>query len=239
MAIKMKEMPIAERPYEKLELKGEKTLSNAELLAIIIKTGTKNESSVDLAYKILNLNTNSKKDDLSFLKNLSLEEFMQIKGIGKVKAIQLKAICELAVRMNKPSNYKNIKIKSPEDMAKIVMDELKNEKNEIVKLIMLDSRNHIVKITDIARGGCNFANFSISEILGEALKTKSPKIILIHNHPSGSSEPSKKDIDITYAIYDACQIVGLELVDHLVIGNMEYTSIMSKIFNQINHKKNI
>ena len=106
----MKDLPEAERPYEKLELQGEKTLSNAELLAIIIKTGTKNETSIDLAYKILKLNKNTKEDDLNFLKNISLEELMQIKGIGKVKAIQLKAICELAVRMTKPSNYKNIQI---------------------------------------------------------------------------------------------------------------------------------
>lgn len=233
MAIKMKEMPVSERPYEKLELQGEKTLSNAELLAIIIKTGTKNESSVDLAYKILKLNPNTKEDNLSYLKNISIEEFMQIKGIGKVKAIQLKAICELAVRMNKPINYKNIQIKSPEDMAKVVMNELKNETKEIVKLVMLDNRNKIVKMQNIATGGSNFANFSISEILGEALKTKTPKIILIHNHPSGNSEPSTRDIEITYSIYNACQTVGLELIDHIVIGNNEYTSIMSKIANEI------
>lgn len=229
----MKEMPVSERPYEKLELQGEKTLSNAELLAIIIKTGTKNESSVDLAYKILKLNPNTKEDNLSYLKNISIEEFMQIKGIGKVKAIQLKAICELAVRMNKPINYKNIQIKSPEDMAKVVMNELKNETKEIVKLVMLDNRNKIVKMQNIATGGSNFANFSISEILGEALKTKTPKIILIHNHPSGNSEPSTRDIEITYSIYNACQTVGLELIDHIVIGNNEYTSIMSKIANEI------
>ncbi|MBO4293378.1 MAG: DNA repair protein RadC [Clostridia bacterium] len=233
MAIKMKEMPVSERPYEKLELQGEKTLSNAELLAIIIKTGTKNESSVDLACKILKLNQSTKEDDLSYLKNISIEEFMQIKGIGKVKAIQLKAICELAVRMNKPTNYKNIQIKSPEDMAKVVMNELKNETKEIVKLVMLDNRNQIVKMSDIATGGSNFANFSVSEILGETLKTKAPKIILIHNHPSGNSEPSQRDIEITSSLYNACQIVGIELIDHIVIGNAEYTSIMSKIANEL------
>lgn len=233
MAIKMKEMPVAERPYEKLELHGEKTLSNAELLAIIIKTGTKNESSLDLAYKILKLNQNTKEDNLNFLKNVSLEEFMQIKGVGKVKAIQLKAICELAVRMNKPSNYKNIQIKSPEDMANVVMNELRNETKEIIKLVMLDNRNQIIKILEIASGGNNFANFSIPEMLGETLKTKAPKIILIHNHPSGKSEPSNRDIEITIDLYNACQTVGIELIDHIVIGNMEYTSIMSKIADQL------
>ena len=111
MTIKIKELPSAERPYEKLELYGEKNLSNAELLAIIIKSGTKEETSVQLAQKILKLNENAKEDNLNFLRNISIEELMQIKGIGKVKAIQLKAVCELGVRMSKPSNYKKIKNK--------------------------------------------------------------------------------------------------------------------------------
>ena len=232
----MKEMPIAERPYEKLELYGEKSLSNAELLAIIIKTGTKNETSIDLARKILKLNQNSKEDELNFLKNISIEEFMQIKGIGKVKAIQLKAICELTIRMNKPINYKRIQIKKPEDMAKIVFEELRNETKEIIKLVMLDNKNQIIKMMNIAIGGNNFANFSVTEILGETLKTKAPKIILIHNHPSGNSKPSQRDIDITAKLYKAAQTIGIELLDHIVIGNMEYTSIMSEIANQLEGK---
>ena len=108
--MKMKELPKAERPYEKLELFGEKVLSNAELLAIIIKSGTKEETSVQVAQKILKLNNNYGDDSLNFLRDLSLQELMEIKGIGKVKAIQLKAICELAIRMIKPSNYLETKI---------------------------------------------------------------------------------------------------------------------------------
>lgn len=237
MAIKIKDLPTSERPYEKLELYGEKTLSNAELLAIILKTGTKNETSIDLAQKILNLNQNSKEDELSFLKNKSIEEFMQIKGIGKVKAIQLKAICELSIRMNKPSNYRKIQIKKPEDVAKILFAEFKNETKEIIKLVMLDNKNKILKIINVAFGGNSFANFSIAEVLGETLKTKAPKIILIHNHPSGSSKPSKEDINITIKLYKAATIIGVELLDHIVIGNMEYTSIMSEIINKLD--KNI
>ena len=234
MAIKIKDLPFAERPYEKLELYGEKHLSNAELLAIIIKTGTKNETSLELAQKILKLNQNTKEDELNFLSNISLEEFMQIKGIGKVKAIQLKAVCELSKRMNKPTNYKKIQIKKPDDMAKLMFAELKDETKEIVKLVMLDSKNMITKILDVAVGGSNFANFSITEILGETLKAKVPKIIVIHNHPSGSSEPSQKDIDVTINLYTVAKTMGIELLDHIVIGNMEYTSIMSKIANENN-----
>lgn len=233
MSIKIKELPYAERPYEKLELYGEKALSNAELLAIVIKSGTKQETSVELAQKILKLNKNTKEDELNFLRNVSIEEFQQIKGIGKVKAIQLKAVCELAIRMSKPSNYKQIKIKSPQDIAKILLNELRCEKKEIVKLIMLNNKNEIVKMMNVAIGGNNFANFSVTEILGETIKIKAPKIILVHNHPSGDSTPSKKDIEITATLYKAAMTVGVELVDHLVIGNMEYTSIMGEIAKKL------
>lgn len=236
MAIKIKDLPTAERPYEKLELYGEKTLSNAELLAIIIKTGTKNNTSVDIARKILKINQNSKEDELNFLKNISIEEFMQINGIGKVKAIQLKAVCELASRMNRPANYKHIQIKKPEDMAQILYGEFKNETKEIIKLVMLDNKNRIKKMLNIAIGGNNFANFSITEVLGEALKEKAPKIILIHNHPSGSSKPSKQDKEITIKLYQGATIVGIELLDHIVIGDMEYTSIMSEIACKLEKK---
>ena len=183
MSIKIKELPYAERPYEKLELYGEKALSNAELLAIVIKSGTKQETSVELAQKILKLNKNTKEDELNFLRNVSIEEFQQIKGIGKVKAIQLKAVCELAIRMSKPSNYKQIKIKSPQDIAKILLNELRCEKKEIVKLIMLNNKNEIVKMMNVAIGGNNFANFSVTEILGETIKIKAPKnlVLLFYN----------------------------------------------------------
>lgn len=233
MSIKIKELPSAERPYEKLELYGEQALSNAELLAIIIKSGTKDETSVELAQKILKLSENSKENNLSFLNNVCIEELMQIKGIGKVKAIQIKAVCELAVRMFKPANYKKIKIKSPQDVANVLMNELKNEKKEIIKLVILNNKNVIIKIKNIAIGGSNFANFSMSEVLGEAIKAKAPKIILVHNHPSGDSTPSQKDIEVTYSLYDAANIVGIELLDHLVIGDMQYTSIFGEIAKKV------
>ena len=119
MSLKIKELPETERPYEKLELYGEKTLSNAELLAIIIKSGTREETSVQIAQRILNLNQDPQMGDISFLKEISLEQLKNIKGIGRVKAIQIKAICELAVRMSRPSNYKKIKIYGTDDLAKI------------------------------------------------------------------------------------------------------------------------
>lgn len=235
MSIKMKELPETERPYEKLELYGEKMLSNAELLAIIIKTGTKEETSVQLAQKILNMNK-QKENNLNFLQELTIQELTEIKGIGKVKAIQIKAICELSNRMAAPSNYKKVKITKPEDLAKIFLSELRFEKNEIAKLIILNNKNEILRILDIAKGGTNFANIGIKDIFAEPIKMKAPKIMLVHNHPSGDATPSKADIEFTERIYEAALMLGIELLDHIVIGNMKYVSIFSKMISEENNQ---
>lgn len=184
MKLKIKELPISERPYEKLELYGSNMLSNSELLAIIIKSGTKGENSVDIAQKILKLNNNEDTDDLRFLCNISIEELTKVNGIGKVKAIQLKAIGELAKRISKPINKKIIKIKNTKDVANLLMEELRYEKQEILKVIILNSKNVVLKIINVSLGGTNFASISPKEILTEPVKMGAPKIILVHNHPS-------------------------------------------------------
>ena len=223
----IKELPETERPYEKLELYGEKNLSNAELLGIIIKTGTKNCTSVDIARHILKLNDNLDSNDLNFLRFLSIEEMAKIKGIGRVKAIQLKAVCELANRMNQPLNYKKIKIKEPNDVVKILMNQMQYEKVEVVKVLLLDTKCNIIKIRDIAIGGKNFVNIGMKEVLSESVKVGAPKIILAHNHPSGNSTPSKQDYEVTFKLDQAAKLLGIELLDHIVIGKNEYTSIKS------------
>jgi len=226
MSIKMKEMPLSERPYEKLELYGEKSLSNAELLAIIIKTGTREESAVVLAQKILN--KIPRDNNIRALSEISIEELTKIKGIGKVKAIQIKAAIELASRMARPVNKLKIKIKSTEDAAKLLMEELRYEKREIAKLLMLDNKNTLLKIIDISLGGTNFAIIEPKNVLSEPIKMNVPKIILAHNHPSGDVAPSKGDFLVTDRIYDAADIMGIELLDHIIIGDGKYQSIMKK-----------
>lgn len=266
MTIKIKQLPETERPYEKLEIYGEKMLSNAELLAIIIKSGTKENTSVELANKVLSLLDNDnvknssqeifdnkklckricvKENDtntenlkeigiqesnnrLQSLQNISLEEFQKIKGIGKVKAIQLEAVCELARRMSQPINRKNIKINSSVDVAELLMEELRFEKVEYVKLLLLNAKNIVVKIVDISKGGMNSAIVEPKEILQEAIKTGVPRIILVHNHPSGDSTPSGADIEMTKRLYSAANILGIQLLDHIVIGDRCYTSIFSE-----------
>lgn len=229
MSIKMKELPISERPYEKLELYGEKALSEAELLAIIIKTGTKDETSVEIAKRILALNKDININNLNFLREISLEEFMQIKGIGKVKAIQIKALCEFATRMNRPLDYRKVKIKSPKDIAKILSDEMKHLKTERLKLVILNNSNEILKIQNITEGNSNMAIADAKSILTEVIKMQAPKIILLHNHPSGNLMPSDNDINFTKKIKQACEILGIQLLDHVIIAGNDYTSIFYEI----------
>lgn len=226
MPIKMKELPKGERPYEKLEQYGAEYLTNAELLAIIIKSGTKEETAVGLAQKVLKLNT-QKEDNLRFLMNLTLEEITKIKGIGKVKAIQLKAICELAKRINAVSSYKEKQILCPKDIAEILMEKMQFEKQEILKVAILNNKNKLIRIKDIAIGGGNFVSTTIKSILNEAVKIEANKIILIHNHPTGDPTPSKQDIEFTKNVKKASEILGIQLLDHVVIGDGRYVSIFS------------
>ena len=184
--MKMKELPMSERPYEKLQVYGADVLSNAELIAIIIKTGTKNETSVSIAQKLLAL-VDKNANSLNMIQNMSLQELMKIKGIGRVKAIQLKAVCELAKRMSRPIDITKIKIISPKDVGELLTNEMKYEKREIVKVIILNSKNIIEKIVDVCYGGTNSAILKPKDVLQETIKMGAPKIILVHNHPSRRS----------------------------------------------------
>lgn len=224
MPIKMKNLPVTERPYEKLEQYGEKNLTNAELLAIIIKSGTREETSVQLAQKILLLNENRDKNNLNFLRDITIEELIKIKGIGKVKAT-----CELASRMNSIDNYKNITINKPSDVVDILFEEMRFEKQEILKVVILGNKNKLLKIKDIAKGTGNFVKASIKDVLNEAVKVQAMQIILVHNHPSGDVTPSKNDIEFTREVKKASTILGINLIDHIIIGGNNYISIFSKL----------
>lgn len=228
MSFNIKKLPETERPYEKLEQKGEKALTNAELLAIIIKTGNREETSVQLAQKILMLNENINKNNLNFLRDITIEELVKIKGIGKVKAIQVKAVCELASRMNSIDNYKKIIIRKPKDVVEVIIQDMRFEKQEILKVIMLDNHNQILKIKDVAKGTNNFVSASVRNILNEAVKIQALKIILVHNHPSGNPNPSQKDYEFTEKVRKASELLEIQLLDHIVIGDNKYISIFSE-----------
>lgn len=224
--MKIKDLPLSERPYEKFEMYGPHALSNAELLAIILKNGTKEESSVCIAQRILSIK-NGKNDSLQFMLDLSIDELKSIKGIGKVKAIQILAVCELTKRISRPINNSNIQIKSPQDVVKILMNEMKYEKREIVKVLVLNNKNIVKSVQDISYGGISFAGIESGIILKEAIKIGAKKIILVHNHPSGDPMPSKSDIDITKKIKNAADLMDIQLLDHIIIGEDKYCSIFS------------
>lgn len=233
----MKELPHSERPYEKLEMYGEKALSNSELLGIIIKTGTKEDTAVDLAQKVLTMCTkNGEEGRLNLLEQPSIAELCTIKGIGKVKAIQIKAICELAKRMSKPIKRLDITIQTPKDVLSLVQEEMQYETKEMVKVILLNSRNKVQKIVEIATGGTNFALAIPKDILREAVKLGIPKMILVHNHPSGDSKPSNQDIKLTQKLKKACQLLEIQLLDHIIIGHNEYTSIFQNYSQQLQNE---
>ena len=156
---------------------------------------------------------------------------MSIKGIGKVKALQLKAICELTKRMSKPIDTSQVQINSPKDVADLLTDEMRFEKREIVKAIILNSKNTIVKIVDVCYGGTNSAVLKPKDVLQEAIKLGAPKIILVHNHPSGDPTPSKSDFEFTERLVQASKIMGIELLDHIVIGDYKFESIFYLINN--------
>lgn len=220
MPLTMNQLPESERPYEKLQMYGAKKLSNAELLAIIIKTGTKEETSLNLANRVLLLVNN-----IQDLQNLSLEELKKIKGIGKVKAIQIKAACELATRMNISIKGIAKSINSSEDVVKLLVNELKHERRELIKVIMLDGKNRITKIVDIKEGNSREINITPTLIMQEVVKEQVNKFILVHNHPSGDSTPSNADIEFTKRIQICAKLLAVTLVDHIIIGDESYRSI--------------
>lgn len=226
MAIKMKELPMSERPYEKLEMFGAQALTNSELLAIIIKTGTKQDSALTLAQKVLALNNKKRKNNLTCLRDLTTKELTSIKGIGRVKAIQILALAELANRMLTPIKTTEQKIKNTEDVANLFISEMSNEKREIAKVIILNTKNVILKILDLSIGGTDYAVLEPKIVLEEAVKMQAAKIILVHNHPSGDPTPSEQDFQATDRIFEAASIMGIDLLDHVIIGKNKYESIM-------------
>lgn len=199
-------------------------LSNAELLAIIIKTGTKDKNAVQIAQSLLT-NELYKNRGFNFLHNVSIEELMKYKGIGKVKAIQLKAISEIIKRASVPTLENNIKIKCPMDMAQIIMSTMRFESREKIKVALIDFKGNLKNIVKIQEGNVNSVNIEPKDIFKEAIKKDIPRIIILHNHPSGDPTPSREDIDFTVSMRDFGSKLGIEVLDHIIIGDGIYKSI--------------
>ena len=220
--IRIKDLPVQQRPYEKCILYGEQSLTDAELLATIIRTGTVNEQSIDLADRILCCND---KAGLLNLHTMSIDELKMIKGIGNVKAVQLKCIAELVKRLMKTKKVHGESFTSPELVADYFMEDMRNLETECLKMVLLDSKSRLIKDITISTGTINSSVASSREIFVTALKHGAVNIILLHNHPSGDPVPSSDDIFVTLKIKDAGDIVGIKLIDHIIIGDNCYYSL--------------
>ena len=221
--MKMKELFFEDRPYEKLEAYGANALSEVELLAIILRTGTKNRSVLDIAHELMMKDT--KREGVVFLLQYSLEELKEICGVGRIKALQLKALAELVNRHHFRKPLLGEKIKTPEQLSNLVMAELRNQNKEFVKTIILDTKNRVIKIVTNSVGGLNANIVEIKEILNEPIKVSASKIALVHNHPSGDPTPSQNDVTFTIRLNEACKLFDIDLIDHIIIGNGEFMSL--------------
>ncbi|WP_270504338.1 RadC family protein [Paraclostridium sordellii] len=212
-------MALEERPREKMLNNGEKNLSNAELLAIILRTGTKKQSVLELANYILNKDSQG----IRWLKDITVQELCEIDGIGISKATQIKAALELGIRISsaKPTKYK---VTNPWDIYKYYMESLRYLNKEIFKIILLNTKNEIICDIDVSVGTLNMSLVHPREVFREAIKRNSNKIILMHNHPSGNIEPSNEDKNVTLRLIKCGDLIGIEVIDHIIIGDGLYYS---------------
>ncbi len=224
----VKELPVSERPYEKCETYGPQFLSDAELLAVILKTGSKGLRAIDLAVNVLNYS--KAYPGLKGLNYLTMKELKKIRGIGRVKAIQLLCLTELTKRMSREVHKETLKFTTPQSVAEYYMQDMRHLKKEQVLLLMLDSKSKLLKDMVMSSGTVNLSIVPIREILIQALKEEAVKIILVHNHPSGDPTPSPEDIRVTKRMKEAGDLVGISLMDHIIIGDNKYISLKEQGF---------
>lgn len=217
--LSIKNMSKCDRPREKMLTKGVKSLSDAELLAIIIRTGNKKYNAIELSEKIFK----EKLINIKELYDISIEELCSVDGIGLTKAAQIKAALELGVRASSyiPQKYK---IKNPWDIYKYYMDKLRYENKEIFKIVLLNTKNEIITDVDISVGTLNSSLVHPREVFRAAIRRSSNKIILMHNHPSGNVTPSSEDKTVTDRLIECGEIIGIEVIDHIIIGDGSYFS---------------
>ncbi|MFW5649452.1 MAG: RadC family protein [Candidatus Alkaliphilus sp. MAG34] len=217
-------MPVSERPREKMLTHGCQSLSNAELLAIILSTGTRERTAIDLARGILNMSS----EGLRTLTDCTIEELMQIRGVGLAKASQVIAAVELGKRIALTTNVDNYKIQGPEDVGNLLMEEMRYLNKEMFNIILLNTKNNVISIENISVGSLNASIVHPREVFNIAIRRSSSAIILAHNHPSGDPKPSTEDINITKRLIEAGSIIGINVLDHIIIGDGVYFSMKEK-----------
>ena len=222
LTVTMKHLPPQMQPYEKCVSYGPEFLTDAELIACIIRSGTKEYTSVALAEHLLNLRKG--KDGLTGLCSLSFEELTEVSGIGKVKALQILCVFELAKRMSRQQARKTLNFSQPGSIADYYMEDFRHKEQENLLLLLLDNKSNLLGEKTLFTGTVNASIVSPREIYLEALKFHAVGIILLHNHPSGDPTPSDADRRITRKIRDAGSLLDIPLLDHIIIGDKKYVS---------------
>jgi DNA repair protein RadC len=214
----------SEQPYERFLMYGAGSLTNAELLAIVLRTGTKGVSAVELGKRVLDLHdpdTNA----LSYLSHLTMEELRSIPGIGEVKAVKLLCLSEIARRIVREKVHKARRFDCAQDIAEYYMEEMRHLQTEATVVLHLDSKMAFLGEDTLTIGTVSGSLLSPREIYIKALERKAVQIVLIHNHPSGDPSPSGEDISVTQQILKAGEILGIRLCDHIIIGDLCYCSL--------------
>ncbi len=223
--LKIKDIPCNERPREKMSIYGVESLGNSELLAILLGSGSKKENVLQLSSRVL-----KEFGGLNNVFSASKEELTEIQGIGIAKASQLIALSELCKRYRSYKSKEKIKITEPKDIVENFMEEMRVYSKEILKLLVLNTKKEIVTARDISIGTNNSALIHPREVFNLAIKNCGDSIILIHNHPSGDPKPSKNDINVTLRLKECGKLLGIELIDHIIIGDRKFTSMKEKGF---------
>ena len=222
----MKEISETERPYEKSYKYGVEILSDAELLAVILRTGSRQANALSTAYRILDAHPIHK--GIVGLNYLTTEELEDIGGVGKVKAIQMKCLAEISKRMAKASLKPFISFESPQSIADYFMENTRYLEKEYVYILMFDSKHKLLKDVRLSEGTVNSSLLSPREVFTTALKFDAVYIVLVHNHPSGDPSPSRQDIEITDRVSSAGRMIGIELSDHIILGNNCYVILAER-----------
>ncbi|USK69375.1 DNA repair protein RadC [Peribacillus asahii] len=219
----MREYRKEEKPRERFLQDGPESLSNQELFALLLRTGTKEESVLQMANRLMDAF-----EELRLLKEASIEELTAIKGIGEAKAIQLLAAVELGRRIHRVNNQERYVIRSPEDGAKYCMEEMRFLTQEHFVCLYLNTKNQVLHKRTVFIGSLNASIVHPREVFKEAFRRSAASIICLHNHPSGSPDPSKEDIEVTKRLVECGKIIGIDLLDHIIIGEHKYVSLKEK-----------
>lgn len=219
-SFRLREVPSQERPRERMQQHGPSALSHAELLAILLRTGTNNESSVHLAQRILN-----ECGGLRSLAECNWDDLTHIRGIGPAKAIQLQASIELGRRVARSRLPETVKITCPQDAADLLMEDLRHYREEHFVCLFLNTKNQVIGRQTLSIGSLNASIVHPREVFRAAIRRSSASILCAHNHPSGDPTPSPEDIQLTKRLTEAGELIGIELLDHLVIGDNRYISL--------------